>query len=83
MTRLEKIKYSNKAHTAGAFGVLSRCLVVLFAATVSWAPTATVLAQQPAPTGGQAQGSARERRAETDEVRPSAMKRPIPKRRPP
>jgi Epoxide hydrolase N terminus len=50
---------------AGAFALLSRFLVVLFAATVSLAPPATVLAQQPAQTGAQAQGS-----AEANAVRP-------------
>ncbi|RPJ80783.1 MAG: epoxide hydrolase, partial [Acidobacteria bacterium] len=38
---------------------------MLFAATVSLAPPATVLAQQPAQTGAQAQGA-----AEADAVRP-------------
>src|SRR2546421_9741905 len=37
--------------TAGAFGLLSRMLVVLFATTLSLAPPVTVLAQQSAQTG--------------------------------
>src|SRR5262249_15210187 len=55
--QLEKAQYAAKAHTAGAFGLLSRFLVVFFAATVSPAPTATVLAQRPAQTAGQTQGA--------------------------
>src|SRR5262245_3407470 len=53
--QLEKAQYAAKAHTAGAFGLLSRFLVVFFAATVSPAATATVLAQRPAQTAGQTQ----------------------------
>src|SRR5262249_58369216 len=55
--QLEKVQYAAKAHTTGAFGLLSRFLVVFFAATVSPAPAATVLAQQPAQTAGQTQGA--------------------------
>jgi pimeloyl-ACP methyl ester carboxylesterase len=55
---------------AGAFGLLPRFLVVLFAATVSLAPPATVRAQQPPQTGVQAQGAAMARAAEADAVRP-------------
>jgi pimeloyl-ACP methyl ester carboxylesterase len=55
--QLEKAQYAAKAHNTGAFGLLSRFLVVFFAATVSPAPTATVLAQQPAQTAGQTQGA--------------------------
>ena len=54
--QFEKVKYTAKAHTMSAFGLLSRLLVVFFAATVSLALTATVLAQQPAQTAGQIEG---------------------------
>src|SRR5262252_7143746 len=55
--QIEKTQYTAKAHTTGAFGLLSRFLVVFFAATISLAPTATVRAQQSAQTGGQTRGA--------------------------
>jgi pimeloyl-ACP methyl ester carboxylesterase len=55
--QFEKVQYTAQSHTAGSFGLLSRFLVVLFAATVSPALTATALAQQPAQTTGQTQGA--------------------------
>ena len=48
MTEPEKAHDRTKAHGAGAFVLLSRLLVALFAATVYPAPHARVLAQQPA-----------------------------------
>jgi len=57
--QLEKAQYTTNAHTKGAIGLLSRFLVVFFAATVSLAPTVTVLAQQPANSGAQAEETVR------------------------
>jgi pimeloyl-ACP methyl ester carboxylesterase len=70
MTQLEKVWHTAKDHTTGADGLLSRFLVVLFAAAVSLAPTATTFAQQPARTGAQALGAAGARADEADAVRP-------------
>ena len=44
--RLEKVQYKAKARAAVGFGLLSRFLVVLSAATMALAPSAAVLAQQ-------------------------------------
>lgn len=65
----KKVQYTAKAHTTGGFGPLWRLLGVLFAATVSLAPTATVLGQQPAQIAAQAQGAATARAAEANAVR--------------
>ena len=54
--QLEKVQYTAKAKGAGDFGLLSRFFVVLFAATMTLAPSAALLAQQPAQTAGQNQG---------------------------
>ncbi len=62
--QLEKVQYTAQAHTPSAFGLLSRFLVVLFAATVSLAPTVNVLAQQPAQMGALTQSATRERAAQ-------------------
>jgi pimeloyl-ACP methyl ester carboxylesterase len=56
--QFDKVQYTAKAHNNGDFGLLSRFLVVLLAGMLSLAQTATVLAQQPAQTAGQAQGVA-------------------------
>jgi pimeloyl-ACP methyl ester carboxylesterase len=53
--QLEKVQYTAKAQRAGDFGLLSRFFVVLFAATMTLAPSAALLAQQPAQTAGQNQ----------------------------
>jgi hypothetical protein len=42
---LEKVQYTAKAKSAGDFGLLSRFFVVLFAATMTLAPCAALLAQ--------------------------------------
>jgi len=55
MTKLKKVHYKIKAHTAAAFLLLWGLLVALFAATVFLAPSAYVLAQQSAQTGAQIQ----------------------------
>ena len=55
--QLEQMQQTAKAHTTRAFGLLSRFLVVFFAATGSVALTATVLGQQPPLTAEQTQGS--------------------------
>jgi pimeloyl-ACP methyl ester carboxylesterase len=54
--RLEKMQYPAKAHAAGSFGLPSRLLIMLLAAMMSLALSATALAQQPARTAGQTQG---------------------------
>ena len=51
MTKLKKVHYKTKARTAGAFVLLSRLLIALFAATVFLAPPARLLAQQSAQIG--------------------------------
>ena len=55
--QLEKVQYTTNAHTTGVFGLLLRVLIVSFAATVSLTPAVTVLAQQPARSGAQAEGA--------------------------
>ncbi|QSJ19271.1 hypothetical protein JYQ62_11435 [Nostoc sp. UHCC 0702] len=55
MTKLKKEHYKTKARTAGAFVLLSRLFVALFAATVFLALPTRLLAQQSAQTGAQAQ----------------------------
>jgi pimeloyl-ACP methyl ester carboxylesterase len=70
MTELEKVHYTTKAHTSGAFVLLSRLLVALFAAMVSLAPPARVLAQQSAQTGAQAQGAAKASATGDTSIRP-------------
>ncbi|HYP68863.1 MAG TPA: epoxide hydrolase N-terminal domain-containing protein, partial [Thiobacillaceae bacterium] len=56
--RVVKELYTTKAHTTGAFSLLSRFLVVLFAATVSLASSPIVLGQQPAQSSVQPQSIA-------------------------
>ncbi|HVG19631.1 MAG TPA: hypothetical protein VNI02_11300 [Blastocatellia bacterium] len=48
--QLEKVQHTAKAHNPGAFRLLSRFVVVSFAAKVSLAPAVNVLAQQAART---------------------------------
>ena len=55
MTKLKKVRYKTKARTAGAFVLLLRLLVGLFAATVFLASPARILAQQSAQTIAQTQ----------------------------
>jgi pimeloyl-ACP methyl ester carboxylesterase len=55
MNKLKKVHYKTKARTTGAFVLLSRLLVALFAATVFLTPPARVLSQQFAQTGTQTQ----------------------------
>src|ERR1044072_3102425 len=55
--QLEKVQYTTKARTPVVFGLLSRLLVALFAATVFLAPPARVLAQQPVQTAVQTWGA--------------------------
>jgi pimeloyl-ACP methyl ester carboxylesterase len=64
--QLEKVQCTTKASAAGGFGLLSRFLVVLFAATMPLAPPAAVLAQQPAQTAGQNQGAAAITKTQTE-----------------
>jgi hypothetical protein len=64
------VHYTAEAHTTGAFGLLSRLLVVLFAASMALPPTASVLAQQPAQTTAQVQGADRASLVEANAIRP-------------
>jgi hypothetical protein len=73
--QLEKVQHAAQAHTPGAFGLLSRFLVVLFAATVSLAPTVNALAQQPAQVGAPAQGATRAATSRRGSSRSSSVKR--------
>jgi pimeloyl-ACP methyl ester carboxylesterase len=70
MIELKKVHYTTKTRTAGAFVLLSRLLVALFAATVSLAPPTRVLAQQSVQTGAQAQSAAEASAAEDNAIRP-------------
>ncbi|MCP6760432.1 MAG: epoxide hydrolase [Fischerella sp. CENA71] len=69
MTKLKKVHYKTKAHTAKAF-FLSRLLVALLAATVFLGPPARVLAQQFAQTSAQAQVTAKAITTEDNTIRP-------------
>ncbi|BAZ21451.1 haloalkane dehalogenase 2 [Kalymmatonema gypsitolerans NIES-4073] len=70
MTKLKKVHYKTKARTAGAFVLLSRLLVALFAATVFLAPPARVFAQQSAQTGAQTQVAAKAIATKDNAIRP-------------
>src|SRR5512145_2057664 len=70
MSELQKVHYTTKAHTSDAFVLLSRLLVALFAAMVSLAPPARVLAQQSAQAGVQAQGAAKASATGDTSIRP-------------
>lgn len=56
--QLEKAQHTAKARTAGGIGLLSRLFVLLLAAMMSLAPSATLLAQQLARIAGQTPGVA-------------------------
>ena len=56
--QLEIVQYTAKGHAAGGPSLLSRFLVVLFAAATPLTPIASVHAQQPAQTAMQNQGGA-------------------------
>src|SRR5262249_3015089 len=62
--------YTTKPYTAGAFGLLSRLLVALFAATLYLAPPATVFAQQLAHSSAQAQSAIKASATEDNAIRP-------------
>jgi hypothetical protein len=64
--QLEKVQCTTKASAAGGFGLLSRFLVVLFAATMPLATPVALLAQQPAQTAGQNQGAAAITKTQTE-----------------
>ena len=70
MSELQKVHYTTKTHTSGAFVLLSRLLVALFTAMVSLGPPARVLAQQSAQTGAQAQGAAKASATGDTSIRP-------------
>ena len=61
MIQLEEINNPAKAHTSSGFSLLSRQLVVFFAAVVSLALPAIALAQQSAKTGQQIQDAIKTR----------------------
>jgi hypothetical protein len=68
--QLEKVQYKAKSCTAVRFGLLSRVLVVLFAAVVSQTAPAAAFAQQPAQAGAQARSAAKILAGESDSIRP-------------
>ena len=68
--QLEKVQYTIKTYTAGAFGLLTRLLVVILAATVFLTVPAAVPAQQPAQIGTQARSAAKTLAGEGDSIRP-------------
>jgi pimeloyl-ACP methyl ester carboxylesterase len=70
MIKLEQVQHAAGAHATSASGLLSRLLVVLFAATASLLPTATATAQQPALTVEQTRNAAAARAAVADAIRP-------------
>jgi pimeloyl-ACP methyl ester carboxylesterase len=69
MTQLEEVQHPVKAHATTGADLLSSLLVVSVAATVLLALSATVFAQQSAPTAGQTHGAARARAAATTKTR--------------
>ncbi|MBW4565620.1 MAG: epoxide hydrolase 1 [Mojavia pulchra JT2-VF2] len=69
MTKLKKVHYKTKAHTAGTF-VLSRLLAALLAATVFLALPARLLAQQFGQTGAQTQVTGKAISTEDKAIRP-------------
>jgi pimeloyl-ACP methyl ester carboxylesterase len=70
MTQLEKVHHTAKTHITGALGLLSRLLVVLFAANMALPPIASVFAQQPAQTTAKAQGAVKVSLVEASAIRP-------------
>ena len=64
--RREKVRYEAKAHAAGGRGLLSRLLVLLFAAMMTLAPSAAVLALQPPQAAGRNQGAAPNTKTRTE-----------------
>jgi pimeloyl-ACP methyl ester carboxylesterase len=70
MTKLKKVHYKTKAHTAGAFVLLSRFLVALFVATVFLALPTRLLAQQSAQTDAQTQVAGKAIATENNAIRP-------------
>jgi pimeloyl-ACP methyl ester carboxylesterase len=68
--QLGKVQYKAKSCTAVRFSLLSRLLVVLFAAAVSQTAPAAALAQQPAQPGAQVRSAAKTLAGERDSIRP-------------
>jgi pimeloyl-ACP methyl ester carboxylesterase len=64
-----KAQHTAKANATGAFGLLLRFLNVFFAVMVSLAPTVTAIAQQPARSGAQAEGTVRAHAPGDDAIR--------------
>ena len=67
--QLEKVQYTATSFTAVCFSLLSRLLVVLFAAAVSLTVPAAVLAQQRAQTGTQARSATKTLAGESEALR--------------
>lgn len=74
--QFDRVRYTAKARAAVGFGLRLRFLVLLFAATMSLAPPAAVLAQQPFQADGQHQGAAAitKTQTETARTRPGAVR---------
>src|SRR5918998_1729227 len=66
--QLEKVQCECKGRAAGGFGLLSRFLLVLFAATMPLGRPAAVLAQQPVQTDERNQAAAATAKARTETV---------------
>src|SRR5215213_424411 len=68
--QLEKVPDTATAGAAVGFGLLSRLLLVLFAATTPLALSAAASAQQPARAGARARSAAKTLAGESDSIRP-------------
>src|SRR5215211_1462756 len=68
--QLDKVQYKAKSCTAVSFSLLSRLLVMFFAAAVSQTAPAAALAQQPAQAGARARSAAKTLAGERDSIRP-------------
>src|SRR5215213_11400212 len=74
--QLETSQHTAKARAAVGFGLLSRFMVVLFAAVVSLTAPAAALAQQPARAGAVARGTAKTLAGGGDLIRPFRVRVP-------
>ena len=76
--QFERVQYTARAEGAGDFGLLSRFLVVLFAAMVSSPVPATALGQQSTQPGQQIQGAIKTRVARVDLNKVNTKNQPGP-----
>jgi hypothetical protein len=76
MPEFEKVLDTTKAQTTSAFSPLSRFLIVLLAAMMSLATSATVLAQQPAQNRAQPHSAVEVRTGEDGAIRPFHLNAP-------